>query len=89
MTNITEQQIHSYQEDGVVCLRNVFDDHWIELVRTGIAAAIKTPGPSGENYGDLAKLNLTRQDRADLVNFMKTLSGQGWQHIAPPNSFPE
>lgn len=50
MINISERQIHSYQEDGVVCLRKVFDDHWIELVRKGIAAAIKTPGPSGENY---------------------------------------
>jgi ectoine hydroxylase-related dioxygenase (phytanoyl-CoA dioxygenase family) len=50
MTNISEQEIHSYQVDGAVCLRNIFETRWIELVRKGIAAAIKTPGPSGENY---------------------------------------
>jgi cytochrome c peroxidase len=42
-----------------------------------------------EPEGDLAKLNLTSRDRADLVNFMRTLGGQGWQHIKPPDSFPE
>ncbi len=43
------------------------------------------PSPDTE----LAKLELTKQEQADLVAFLKTLSGQGWQHITPPDSFPE
>lgn len=38
---------------------------------------------------ELAKLELTKQEQADLVAFLKTLSGQGWQHITSPDSFPE
>jgi cytochrome c peroxidase len=38
---------------------------------------------------ELAKLNLTSQDKVDLVNFLKALGGEGWQHIEPPDSFPE
>lgn len=38
---------------------------------------------------ELVKLELTRQEQADLVAFLKTLSGQGWQHITSPDSFPE
>jgi hypothetical protein len=30
MTNISEQEIHSYQVDGVVCLSNIFETRWIE-----------------------------------------------------------
>lgn len=38
---------------------------------------------------ELVKLNLTKQEQADLVTFLRTLSGQGWQHITAPDSFPE
>ena len=29
-------------------------------------------------------LNLTKQDKSDLVAFMKALSGEGWRHIKAP-----
>jgi cytochrome c peroxidase len=29
-------------------------------------------------------LNLTEQDQADLVAFMRALSGEGWQHVKAP-----
>ncbi len=38
---------------------------------------------------ELVKLELTKQEQTDLVAFLMTLSGQGWQHITPPDSFPE
>ena len=38
---------------------------------------------------ELVKLDLTEQDKVDLVAFLRTMSGQGWQHITPPSSFPE
>jgi len=33
-------------------------------------------------------LNLTEQDKRDLVDFLKALSGEGWQHIKGPEKFP-
>lgn len=48
----------------------------------------KTEGePSPET--ELVRLDLTKQEQADLVAFLRTLSGRGWQHIAPPDSFPK
>jgi cytochrome c peroxidase len=34
-------------------------------------------------------LNLTEQDKKDLVEFLKALSGEGWQHIKAPTEFPQ
>lgn len=44
-------------------------------------------GPAPES--ELLRLNLTKQESADLVNFLKALNGQGWQHIRALASFPE
>lgn len=35
------------------------------------------------------KLNLTEQDKKDLVAFMKALNGDSWQRIAVPEKFPQ
>jgi cytochrome c peroxidase len=37
----------------------------------------------------IKRLNLTDQDKKDLVAFLRALSGEGWQHIKAPDSFPE
>ncbi|MCU1273484.1 MAG: Cytochrome-c peroxidase [Bryobacterales bacterium] len=34
-------------------------------------------------------LRLTAQDKKDLVAFLNSLSGEGWQNITPPEKFPE
>jgi cytochrome c peroxidase len=34
-------------------------------------------------------LKLSKQDKADLVAFLKALSGEGWQHVKAPEKFPE
>lgn len=36
-------------------------------------------------------LKLSKQEKSDLVAFLKALSGEGWQHIKPPsaNEFPK
>lgn len=36
----------------------------------------------------IKKLNLTAQDKSDLVAFMKALSGEGWQQIQAPAQLP-
>jgi cytochrome c peroxidase len=40
-------------------------------------------------HQDIRPLNLTEQDKKDLVEFLKALSGEGWQHVKPPGGFPE
>jgi len=37
----------------------------------------------------LKPLKLTSQDKADLVAFLKALSGEGWQRITEPREFPK
>ncbi len=37
----------------------------------------------------LKPLNLSEQDKKDLVTFVKALSGEGWRHIKAPEKFPE
>lgn len=34
----------------------------------------------------MVPLNLTKQEKSDLVDFMKALSGEGWQHIKAPEA---
>jgi cytochrome c peroxidase len=34
-------------------------------------------------------LNLTAQEKADLVEFLKALNGEGWQTITEPTTFPQ
>jgi cytochrome c peroxidase len=45
--------------------------------------------PNKNLDGNIRKLNLTDQDKKDLVAFLKGLSGEGWQHAAPPAEFPK
>jgi cytochrome c peroxidase len=39
-------------------------------------------------HQDVRKLDLTDQEKKDLVEFLKGLTGEGWQHVKPPTSFP-
>jgi cytochrome c peroxidase len=34
-------------------------------------------------------LGLTRDEKAALVEFLRALSGEGWQHVAPPEPLPD
>jgi cytochrome c peroxidase len=40
-------------------------------------------------HQDVRPLNLKDQEKKDLVEFLKALDGEGWQHIKPPAKFPE
>jgi cytochrome c peroxidase len=40
-------------------------------------------------HQDVRPLNLTPELKKDLVEFLKALSGEGWQHIKEPASFPQ
>jgi cytochrome c peroxidase len=38
---------------------------------------------------NMKPLNLTDQEKKDLVAFLKALSGEGWQNVKAPESFPQ
>ena len=38
---------------------------------------------------NMRMLHLSESDKKDLVDFLKALSGEGWQHLKPPASFPQ
>jgi cytochrome c peroxidase len=40
-------------------------------------------------HQDVRELKLTDANKKDLVEFLKALNGEGWQHIKPPTKFPE
>src|SRR5690606_18523254 len=49
-TAITPQMQRAYDEDGVVCLRQAFDPHWLEVAARAIAASRAKPGPMHIDY---------------------------------------
>jgi len=47
-------------------------------------------GISNKNLdANIKKLNLSDTEKKDLVEFMKALSGEGWQQVKPPATFPQ
>ncbi len=48
-TRPDQTQIESFARDGVLLLRGVFGD-WIDLLRSGVEANMRVPGPWGREY---------------------------------------
>jgi len=47
-------------------------------------------GVKNKNLDENIKpLHLTGQEKKDLVAFLKALSGEGWQNVKAPASFPQ
>ncbi|MDP7241714.1 MAG: phytanoyl-CoA dioxygenase family protein [Rhodospirillales bacterium] len=49
-TTITEQNIEDFNKDGVVCLRRVLDDDWVDRMRGVVDRITENPGPMRESY---------------------------------------
>ena len=49
MTCPDPEQVTDFARDGVVLLEGVFGD-WIELLREGVEANMRDPGPFGRDY---------------------------------------
>lgn len=47
---MTEDVVTEFEADGVVCLRGVIDDEWLEIVAQAIEADIAAPGPFFHGY---------------------------------------
>lgn len=47
---ITEEDVEAFQRDGVICLREVFGQHWLNRVAAGIDRNIAEPSPCAKFY---------------------------------------
>jgi len=41
---VTTEAVQAYRDDGVVCLRNVISDQWLDLAHQGVAHNLEHPG---------------------------------------------
>ena len=72
-----------YMHDGSFKTLDDVVDHYS---KGGVGkSGMKPPGL----HQDVRPLNLKDEEKKDLVEFLKALSGEGWQHIKPPTNFPE
>jgi ectoine hydroxylase-related dioxygenase (phytanoyl-CoA dioxygenase family) len=50
VNRITREEIRTYQDDGVVCVRRLLDDSWIARMRRAVDRVTDNPGPMRESY---------------------------------------
>lgn len=48
--SVTDDAIRSYERDGVVCLRQVFDNDWIQRMRVALDQIKASPGPLWQKF---------------------------------------
>ena len=61
-SKISDQQVKSFFNDGVVILRNVFDSEWISLLKYGIAKNLFEPGEGSHIWDRNRKEGFTLHD---------------------------
>ena len=47
--DITEEEMRAYEEDGVVLIRGVLDEEWVERMRAALERFYADPTPWGQN----------------------------------------
>ncbi|MBW4594216.1 MAG: phytanoyl-CoA dioxygenase family protein [Brasilonema angustatum HA4187-MV1] len=55
---ITNQEIEAFEQDGVVCLRGLFEDVWLERLRSAVDWNMTNPGPIATNLTQGGRLHL-------------------------------
>lgn len=70
---LSDEQIESYQKDGVICLRNVLDQARIERLRAALEDVLAHPGPQAKAYDSGG------QGRFGYDTFMWTRNEEFWR----------
>lgn len=50
MDPLSPEILQTYETEGVVCLRQAFDENWIDHLKSWVEIAIQSPGPHAEEY---------------------------------------
>jgi cytochrome c peroxidase len=85
-----EEVIEFYDKGGIA---NPFLDAEMRRLKLTMEQILdlydkKTPADTAPEQS-VVKLDLTEQDEADLMAFLKALNGEGWQHIKQPEQLPQ
>jgi len=64
---LTEEDVRAYQADGAVCLRGVFDEGWMDVVRAGFARNLAHPGRRATIYAPGGEAFVGREDVRNFV----------------------
>ncbi len=49
LREVSDEDVRTFWEKGVICLRNVIDMDWIERIRHAFDRILDEPGPTDEN----------------------------------------
>ena len=55
MVSISRDQIEQFQHDGAVCLRQVFEQEWLDVLARGVDENFADPGPYSTQYTEPGK----------------------------------
>jgi len=47
---VDEEEIATFERDGVVCLRQRFESHWLETLAAGFEKNLAAPGPNASQF---------------------------------------
>ena len=72
---INSRQRESYEQDGVVCLRSVFDAHWLSVIADAIEQGRANPGPMYVDYS------------AETIPGTYSTDFWIWQNVQPMKEF--
>ena len=50
LREVTDKDVETFWEDGVICLRGMIDRDWIERMRDAMERVLEKPGPQGLNF---------------------------------------
>ena len=50
LREVTDKDVETFWEDGVVCLRGMIDGDWIKRMREAMERVLEQPGPQGMNF---------------------------------------
>ncbi|MGE0723554.1 MAG: phytanoyl-CoA dioxygenase family protein [Alphaproteobacteria bacterium] len=75
MSDLTDDDIRAFREDGAVCLRGVMPEHWLEVLAAGVERNMREPGQFGKRYTPEGKPGLFFGDYCN------------WQRIAEYEDF--
>ena len=72
LTPITQDDIDAYRQDGVVCIRNVIDQEWIDRMLAAIDRVLDDPehyGLAGPSHGKMTSIAYLWRNSEDFRDF--------------------
>ena len=67
---ITEQEIQTFEDDGIVCLRQMFSLDWVEKMREAAEVSMAKPGElHAELSEELSLIHISEPTRQEAISY--------------------